>query len=121
VGDHPLDVPESDLVDPPGGVAATTTRDHRVTWWTGSRTIAMDGRELTPQWTVPDTLGPAAPYADGLLVPVPGGLRVLDATQGTEVRTIPVDRPPGPVRLTTLGEMLLEQRGAEVVALRPAG
>jgi hypothetical protein len=30
-----------------------------------------------------------------------------------------VDRPPGPVRLATLGEMVLEQRGGEVVALRP--
>jgi hypothetical protein len=44
---------------------------------------------------------------------------VLDAGGG-ELRTIPVDRPPGPVRLATLGVMLLEQRGGEVVALRPA-
>jgi hypothetical protein len=121
MGEHPLDVPDSDLIDPPGGVPATTAREQRVTWWTGSRTVALDGRELTPQWTVPDALGPAVPYADGLLVPVPGGLRVLDPAGGTETRTIPVDRPPGPVRLATLGEMLLEQRGAEVVALRPSG
>jgi hypothetical protein len=120
VGDHPLDVPESDFTDPPGGVAATTSRDHRVTWWTGSRTIVLDSPSLTPQWAVPDALGPAVPYADALLVPVPGGLRVLDPVHGAELRTIPVDRPPGPVRLAALGEMLLEQRAAEVVALRPA-
>ncbi|MHA6620066.1 Rv3212 family protein [Pseudonocardia sp. DLS-67] len=119
VGEHPLDVPESDLADPPGGVAATTTADHRVTWWTGSRTIALDGGDLVPQWTAPDALGPAVPYADGWLVPVPGGLRVLDPG-GAELRTIPVDRPPGPVRLATLGEMLLEQQAGEIVALRPA-
>ncbi len=119
VGENPLDVPEPDLADPPGGAVATTTFDHRITWWTGSRTIALDGRDLTPQWTVPDALGPAVPYADELLVPVPGGLQALGA-DGAELRTIPVDRPPGPVRLATLGEMLLEQRGGEVVALRPA-
>ncbi|TWF76316.1 hypothetical protein FHX44_112206 [Pseudonocardia hierapolitana] len=118
VGEHPLDVPESDLTDPPGGAVATTAYDHRITWWTGSRTIALDSRDLSPQWTVPDALGPAAGYGDAQLVPVPGGLRVLDAL-GTELRTIPVDRPPGPVRLAALGEMLLEQRGGEVVALRP--
>jgi PQQ-like domain len=119
VGDYPLDVPDTELTDPPGGAVATTTVDHRITWWTGSRTIGLDGKDLTPQWSVQDAIGPAAPYAGEVLVPVPGGLRVLDA-RGTELRTIPVDRPPGPVRLATLGEMLLEQRGGEVVALRPA-
>ncbi len=120
VGEHPLDVPDADLADPPGGTVATTSRDHRITWWTGSRTVALDDQDFTPLWTVPDALGPAAPYADALLVPVPRGLRVLDATDGSEVRTIPVDRPAGPVRLATLGDMLLEQRAGEVVALRPA-
>jgi hypothetical protein len=68
---------------------------------------------------VAGALGPAVAYADHLLVPVPGGLRVLDPANGAELRTLPVDRPPGPVRLATLGEMLLEQRAGEVVALRP--
>jgi hypothetical protein len=119
VGEHPLDAPESDLADPPGGVVATTTRDHRVTWWTGSHTVALDGGELSPLWNAPDTLGPAVGYADAVLVPVAGGLRVLDPATGAELRTIAVERPPGPVRLEALGEMLLEQRGGELVALRP--
>jgi hypothetical protein len=120
VGDHPLDVPDAELTDPPGGAAAVASAGERVTWWTGSRTIALDARDLTPLWTVPDALGPAVSYAGGLLVPVPDGLRVLDAARGTALRTIPVDRSSGPVRLAALGEVLLEQRGAEVVALRPA-
>jgi len=33
--------------------------------------------------------------------------------------TIPVARPPGPVVPATIGDVLLEQRGGEVVALRP--
>jgi hypothetical protein len=118
-GEHPLDAPESDLTDPPGGAAPTTTSDGRVTWWTGSRTIALDERDLVPLWTVPDALGPAAPYADALVVPVPEGLRVLEPVSGTVLFTIPVARPPGPVVPATIGDVLLEQRGGEVVALRP--
>jgi hypothetical protein len=120
VGEHPLDVPGADLTDPPGGAAAVSSDDQRVTWWTGTRTIALDAVSLTPQWIVPDALGPAVPYADRLLVPVPDGLRVLDAATGTAVSTIPVARPAGPVRLSAIGEVLLEQRAGEVVALRPA-
>jgi hypothetical protein len=91
----------------------------RVHWWTGSATVALDARDLTPRWTLPGALGPAVPYAGGLLAPVPDGLAVLDAARGTTLRTIPVARPGGPVRLASLGEVLLEQRGAEVAALRP--
>jgi hypothetical protein len=118
VGEHPLG--DADLTGPPGGVAAVSSDDDRVTWWTGSRTIALDALELTPRWTVPDALGPAVAYGGGLVVPVPDGLRVLDPARGTALRTIPVERPAGPVRLAAMGEVLLEQRAVEVVALRPA-
>jgi hypothetical protein len=120
VGEHVLDVPEADLTGPPGGAAAVVSDEEQVTWWTGSRTISLAPLDLAPQWTVPDALGPAVPYAGGLLVPVPDGLRVLDPATGTALRTIPVDRPTGPVRLAALGEVLLEQRAGEVVALLPA-
>jgi outer membrane protein assembly factor BamB len=120
VGEHPLDVPDAEITDPPGGAAAVETDGERFSWWTGSRTIALDARELTPLWSVPGTLGPAVAHAGALLVPVPGGLLVLDAAAGTAQRTIPVARPDGPVRLASIGEVLLEQRGAEVVALHAA-
>ena len=55
-----------------------------------------------------------------MLVPVRGGLRELDPLRGVVRRTIPVDRPDTPVRLAVLGDVLLEQRAGEVVALRPA-
>ena len=122
----PLDVPEIDLAaDPPDGVADTTTSpesDGPLYWWTGSRTVALDPVELTPRWTLPDTLGPAQPYGGGLLLPVPDGLLDVDSNTGTALRTIPVPREDrtAPVRLATSGEVLLEQRGTEVVALRPA-
>jgi hypothetical protein len=120
VGTVPLDVPAGDLADPPGGIAPVTTDGERVYWWTGTQTIALGATDLAPLWTLPGALGPAVPYGGGLLVPVPAGLVVLDAATATPLRTIPVARPPGPVELATIGDVLLEQRGAEVVALRPA-
>jgi outer membrane protein assembly factor BamB len=123
VGQHDLDVPGGDLVDPPGGVAAVKSDGERVYWWTGSQTVALDAQDLTPRWTLPGTLGPAVAHGGGLLVPVPEGLLVVDGARGTVERTIPVGRPEpaAPVRLASLGEMLLEQRAGELVALRPSG
>src|SRR5215218_7425354 len=66
-----LDVPDDDLARPPAdGVAAVSTDGDLVRWWTGSRTVALDGLDLTPVWTLPDTLGPGTDYAGRLLVPV---------------------------------------------------
>jgi hypothetical protein len=134
VGLVPLAVPDSDLTTDATAPAATigTTQgttngtdgqDDRIYWWTGSRTVALNGTDLTPLWTVDGTLGPAQPYGGGLLVPAPAGLLALDASTGAVLRTLPVARtdPAAPVRLATAGDMLLEQRGSEVVALRPAG
>lgn len=121
VGRIGLDVPTTDLADPPGGVTVVERDGERVYWWTGSRTIALDQVDLTPIWTLPGALGPAVEYGLGLLVPVPGGIADVDPVRGTPLRTIPVQRSDaGPVRLAVDGEVLLEQRGGEVVALRPA-
>lgn len=117
-----LDLPATDLVaDPPGGVAATSAEPERRYWWTGSTVVALDSSELAVAWTLPDTLGPPVVYGSDLLVPVPGGLAVVEPERGTPGRVLPVDRddPTAPVVLATQGEVLLEQRGADVVALHP--
>lgn len=127
VGQYPLDIPAADLAtDPPGRVPETTAgpgSESPIYWWTGSHTVALDPVDLTPRWSLPDTLGPAQPYGGGLLVPVRDGLLDVDALTGTALRTLPVrrDDPTAPVRLAAAGRMLLEQRGNEVVALRPTG
>lgn len=124
IGQHTLDVPDADLaVDPRDGVAATETDGERIYWWTGSRTVALSAADLGPVWTAPGALGPAIAYGGSLLVPVADGLLDIDPLHGTARRTIPVTRTDraAPVRLAALGEILLEQRGPEVVALRPAG
>lgn len=124
VGLVPLDVPGADLAAAPsdGGAAAVESDGDRLYWWTGSRTLALDASDLAPVWTVPDTLGPAVRYGPGLLVPVPAGLAELDPVRGTVLRTLPVPRddPGAAVRPAVLGDVLLEQRGPELVALRPS-
>ena len=118
-----LDVPAVDLARPPAdGVPVTTTDGNRVYWWTGSRTVALDGVDLTPDWTLPEALGPAVDYAGDLLAPVPDGVAVLAPETGRVTRTLTVTRddPRAPVVPAVQGEMLLEKRGSELVALRPA-
>lgn len=117
-----LDVPDTDLAaDPPGGVPAVVANGQQLLWWTGSHTIALDATELTPTWTLPGTLGAGVPYAGALLVPMPDGLLEVDAATGAGLRTVAVERAnrTAPIRLAAQGEVLLEQRGAELVALRP--
>jgi hypothetical protein len=118
-----LDVPAGDLARPPAdGVAPASGDDDLVRWWTGSRTVALDGLDLTPVWTLPDTLGPGTEYADRLLVPVPAGLAQVDTATGQVDRVLPVARPDPrvPVSSAVLGDALLEQRGTDLVALRPS-
>jgi hypothetical protein len=118
-----LDVPATDLDRrPPGGVATVTRDGDRTYWWTGSHTVALDGVDLTPRWTLPDTLGPAVSYADALLVPVADGLAIVDGRSGEIVEKRRVDRGSAdvPVLPAVLGDVLVEQRGPVLVALRPA-
>ncbi len=121
----PLGVPETDVAaDPPGGIAAIedlVSSFGQVSWWTGSETIALNGTDLAPVWTLTGALGPAVAYGGSLLVPVPDGLVEVDPVRGTVLRFLPVQRVDrrAPVRLATQGEVLLEQRGGEVVALVP--
>lgn len=123
VGTTQLDLGEGDLAgDPPGGVAVTSADDRFRFWWTGSAVVALDAGELSPVWTLPFALGPPVRYGADLLVPVREGLRVLDAARGEPGRTLLVPRadPAAPVLLAAHGEVLLEQRGPELVGLVPS-
>lgn len=110
----------------PVSADATAARNGSVfTWWTGSELIALSTSELAPRWTAPiDPLGPGAITAGSLLVPVPGAVAVLDPATGAEQHRIPVDRGTGagttggPVTTSITGDVVLEQRGDLVVALR---
>lgn len=106
---------------PPSGATTVeaTTNAGIVYWYTGTSTVALDQNTLAPLWTVDGTLGPGTLFGGKLVIPVPGGLAVCDPVTGVKQRVIPVDRQgyQGPVGSATIGNMLLEQRGATLVAL----
>ncbi|GAB3586708.1 hypothetical protein GCM10027445_65830 [Amycolatopsis endophytica] len=117
---YPLDLPGSDLAqDPEGRVAPTTSTTSNVYWFTGSKMMALSRDDLTPLWTLNGAVGPGVTFAHQLVVPIEGGLAVLNESDGSTIRTIAVDRHgyTGPVRLTAMGPVLLEQRGDTLVAL----
>ncbi|HEY2194628.1 MAG TPA: hypothetical protein VGH76_20340 [Actinomycetospora sp.] len=115
--------------DPPGQQTGVRLAGPVLLWWTGTATVGLDPSTLLPRWTLPNTLGPGAAVSSDVLgapttvlVPVPGGLAVVDGATGTPRPTIPVDRgadPPGPVGVEVVGTTVVEQRGVTVVGLRP--
>jgi hypothetical protein len=118
---YPLDLPAADLAqDPAGGVETTSTTSSAVYWFTGSKTLALSVDDLTPRWTLSSTLGPGITFANQLVIPIQGGLAVLNEDNGSTIRTVGVDRRgyAGPVQLGTIGPVLLEQRGDTLAALR---
>ena len=119
---YPLDLPASDLSgDPAGRVVPVTTPAGGTTsyWYTGSSTVALSTTDLHPQFTVPNTLGAGVVFAGQYLVPVPGGIQVLDPASGRKIGEIGVDRHgyAGPVSMASLGPVVLEQRGTTLAAL----
>lgn len=101
---------------------ATAARNGGVfTWWTGSELIALSTSELAPRWTAAaGALGPGTIMAGSLLVPMPDGVAVLDPATGAPQRRIPVARDDvtAPITTSVVGDIVLEQRGDTVVALR---
>ncbi|MCL2535593.1 MAG: hypothetical protein FWE39_15645, partial [Nocardiaceae bacterium] len=111
----------SHAVAGPVGADATAARNGGVfTWWTGTDLIALSTSELAPRWTMSGALGPGAIMAGSLLVPVSGGIAVVDPTTGVERRRIPVTRDDetGPIATAIVGDVVLEQRRDQVFALR---
>jgi hypothetical protein len=119
-GAYPLTASAADLAqDPNSGVVPTEVTNTAVYWFTGSKTVALAKNGLAPQWTLENTLGPGTVFANQALIPVPGGLAVVNPDTGATIRTIRVDRAgyTGPVMLSSLGSVLFEQRGNTLVAL----
>ncbi len=120
-----LDVPDVELTRRPAGRSggrrgrtaerSTGGRDRGRSRWTAPT--------LTPRWTVGEDAGPrAARTGEVCSSPCADGLLEVDPATGAGRRTLPVarDDPAAPVRPAAAGEVLLEQRGPELVALVPA-
>lgn len=118
---HPIELGPDDLrADPVGGVPMTVNATGAYYWFTGSRTVVLSIGDLSPMWTIPDTLGPGVVFAGRALVPVREGLAVVDQANGARVGSVPVDRGgySGVVTMGSIGPIVLEQRGETLVALR---
>jgi hypothetical protein len=118
---YPLDVPAADLAqDPAGGVEATTQTTSNMYWFSGSKVLALSRDDLSPRWTLSSASGPGILFAQQLVVPIKGGLAVLNENDGSTIRTVGVDRRgyPGTVRLAAAGPVLLEERGDTLTALK---
>nr|WP_206037721.1 PQQ-binding-like beta-propeller repeat protein [Rhodococcus sp. HNM0569] len=111
----------SALDSPATAEARATVTGSSITWWSGTSLFGFSTNNLHPVWNYPGTIGPATIMAGRLLVPVQGGLAVLDPATGQPDSSIGVSRPPGteaPVVPAVVGDVVLEQRGDTVTALR---
>ncbi|MDH6196696.1 hypothetical protein M2272_003349 [Mycobacterium frederiksbergense] len=110
---------------------STTTRaGDLITWWTGDSVLVFGttgANGLQYKFTVTQSgpnipVGPATVMAGQLLVPVNDGYDVFDQETGAGQRHIALPRTPSvsPVVPAVAGDTVLEQRGAQLVALGPA-
>jgi hypothetical protein len=116
------------LPKPPSPAATTSLGGSLFTYWTGDSVIALDADTLVYRYTVAASdgavpIGPGGMMAGRLLIPLSSGLGVYDPATGAPERVIPVDRPgvQGPVMLGVTGTTVVEQRGAQIVALGERG
>lgn len=118
---YPVEAPRSTLTGKaPGGVVPTARGTDGVYWFTGASTVALSPDTLRPRWTLPAGIGAGTMFAGQYVVPIRGGLAVLNQRTGETIRTVAVDRGSysGRVVLDATGPVLVEKRGDTVVALR---
>ncbi|WP_285509759.1 hypothetical protein [Actinokineospora sp. NBRC 105648] len=119
-GSFPVELGSEDLTrQSTGRTPLVTTGTGAFYWYTGTNTVVLSATDLRPLWTVKDTLGPGTIFAGRALVPVPDGIAVLSQADGSRVGTFPANRGAyrGPVTMNSIGPMVFEQRGEELVAL----
>jgi hypothetical protein len=92
----------------------------RAYWWSGSQLIALNSADFAPAWFFDGAIGPGTQMADRFLVPITGGIAVLDVETGAQVGFLRVPRPDlgaNYVALAAVGDVIFEQRGDTLVAL----
>lgn len=114
VADVAIDAAESSLPNISAVDASST-----FVWFTGDGVAALAATDLRPVWSLPGALGGGAVMAGRLLVPVPDAIEVLDPATGAMTARVAVDRGDydGPVTTSVIGDVIVEQRGSELVAL----
>lgn len=136
IGDHLLAVsmPTVDAIPPatafPTTTAGTTTSSSSITnalnpGGSGSAPATVPVADLKVDWVAAGALGLPATIGSNVLMPTTKGLSFFDSTTGpgdlgaAGTKTIPVDRGAyaGRVDATSVGSMIIEDRGAAVVGL----
>lgn len=100
-------------------VASTGDLPHHMTWFDGERLVGFGPTGLEPRFTV-SAIGTGAAMGGRLLAPVPDGIAVVNWDNGDVEETVPVDRGDydGPVSLRVHGDVVVEQRGDDMVGMR---
>lgn len=107
----------SSTVNGPRGVPVDSvpiTRDGLTTFWTGQGTIVLDAQSTKPLFQIANTRGPGISMGGQLLIPTTAGISVRTATDGREVRVIPLARNNyhgETIAAGVLGGMFYEQWG----------
>ncbi|MFG1930608.1 hypothetical protein ACGFK1_08100 [Mycobacterium sp. NPDC048908] len=109
---------------PPSSNATMSRAGDVITWWTGDTVMVFSASGLRYRYSVSAAgsnmpLGPGTMMAGKLLVPVTGGYDVFDPATGAGLEHIAVQRPPSSAAVVpaVAGSTILEQRGAQLVAL----
>lgn len=115
------EVARSPLMDSAEGIYVPPTADlpHHMTFFDGQRLLLLKPDTLELDSVIEGALGTGAGVGGRALVPVAGGIAVVDWASGETERVIPVDRGDldGPVHLAVAGGILVESRGDTLTAL----
>ncbi|WP_241385919.1 Rv3212 family protein [Rhodococcus sp. CH91] len=113
VDTHPLPRPAG------AAQAPAVERGGVLVWWTGRDTVALSTTDFAPRWTLEGTLGNGDVMAGSLLLPVEDALVGVDAATGVPGVRIAVERGEvESVNVSVTGDVVVEQRGDALVALR---
>lgn len=101
---------------------ATADLPHHMTWFDGARLYLLTPTTLSVDKVFNDAIGTPVAVGEQMLMPVKGGIAVVDWSTGHTQRIIPVDRGnySGSVYLAMAGTSIVESRGTQTVVLSPA-
>lgn len=99
--------------------SATADLPHHMSWFDGDRLTLFTPTELSVGQVFEDAIGTGVGINGQLVYPTASGLTIANWDTGEVIRTIQVDRGgyQGSVFLGIAGEVFVEKRGTEVVAL----
>lgn len=92
---------------------------HHMSWFNGDELVLFSPAQLQVRHIFNDAIGTGVAIDGSLVYPTANGIAVANWDSGEVLRTIPVDRAgfSGEVSLGVAGQVIVEKRGSEIVAL----